>query len=121
MLMLALAVAAAVAQVAPADPAIASADRAFVRAVASGDAKALALLVDRDFMWTSGDGKTLDAQRVQQAVPKPAIADEGGAQTHQYGYGGVGVVEVDAGKLHTLRVWVKRPAGWRLLVYQEVK
>ena len=31
------------------------------------------------------------------------------------------VVEANTGKLHTLRVWVKRPAGWRLLVYQEVK
>src|SRR6185503_8179956 len=43
------------------------------------------------------------------------------AQALQYGYGSVGVVQVNAGKLHTLRVWVKRPAGWRLLVYQEVK
>ena len=67
------------------------------------------------------NGRTLDVQHVRQALPKPAIADEAKAQTRQYGYGGVGVVEVNAGRLHTLRVWVKRQAGWRLLVYQEVK
>jgi hypothetical protein len=121
MLMLALALAAAVAQVAPVDPAVSSADQAFVRAAAGGDAKAVTALLDRDFAWTKQDGRVLDAQRVQQMLPKPAISNEATAQMHQYGYGGVAVVQADAGKLHTLLVWVKRPAGWRLLVYQEVK
>jgi len=92
-----------------------------VRAAATQDARGAAALLDQDFTWTSSDGTTLDAARVRQALPRPAIADEAGAQTLSYGYGTVGVVEVNAGKLHTLRVWVKRPAGWRLLVYQEVK
>jgi hypothetical protein len=117
---IALAVAAA-ASAAPLDPAASSADRAFVRAAVSGDVKAAAPLLDQDFTWTNLDGATLDAARVRQGLPKLAIGDESGAQAMQYGYGTVGVVEVNAGKLHTLRVWVKRPAGWRLLVYQEVK
>jgi hypothetical protein len=122
MLTLLIALAAAVTtSAAPLDPAASSADRTFVRAAATQDAKAAAALVDRDFTWTSLDGKTLDAAQVRQMLPKPAIADEAGAQSVSFGYGGVGVVEVNAGKLHTLRVWVKRPAGWRLLVYQEVK
>ena len=122
MLTLLIALAAAVTtSAAPLDSAATSADRAFVRAAATQDAKAAAALVDRDFTWTSLDGKTLDAAQVRQMLPKPAIADEAGAQSVSFGYGGVGVVEVNAGKLHTLRVWVKRPAGWRLLVYQEVK
>ncbi len=78
------------------------------------------MLLDQDFTWTSVDGKTLDAAHVRQSLPKPAIAVESGAQAMSYDYGSVGVVEVNSGKLHTLRVWVKRPAGWRLLVYQEV-
>ena len=98
-----------------------SADHTFVRAIASGDTKGAAALLDQDFTWIDADGKTLGAARVRQALPKPAIGDESAAQSMQYGYGNVGVVEVNAGKLHTLRVWVKRPAGWRLLVYQEVK
>ena len=98
-----------------------SADRAFVHAIATGDAKVAVALLDQDFTWTSVDGKTLDAAHVRLSLPKPATADESTATSMSYGYDTVGVVEVNAGKLHTLRVWVKRPAGWRLLVYQEVK
>src|SRR5258705_6149574 len=122
MLTLLIALAAAVTtSAAPLDPAASSADRAFVRASASGDVKAAATLIDQDFTWTSLDGAELDAAHVRQALPKVAIADEAAAQSMSYGYGDVGVVEVNAGKLHTLRVWVKRPAGWRLLVFQEVR
>lgn len=103
------------------DAAAAMADRAFLRSVAGGDAKGTAVLLDEAFTWTTADGQTLDHARVSQAPPKLAIADEGGAQTMTYHYGTVDVVEVNSAKLHTLRVWVKRPQGWRLLVYQEVK
>ena len=101
--------------------AAASADASFVRAASTADAKAASALLDQDFTWIEADGTTLGAARVRQALPKAAIGDESAAQSMQYGYGNVGVVEVNAGRLHALRVWVKRPAGWRLLVYQEVK
>ena len=122
MLTFILALAAAVGTAAaPLDSAAIAADRTFVRATAAGDTKAAGALLDQDFRWTNVDGAQIDAAHVLQSLPKPAIADESTAQTMQYGYSAVGVVEVNAGKLHTLRVWVKRPAGWRLLVYQEVK
>jgi hypothetical protein len=111
MLMLALALAAAVT----------SADRTFVDAIAHGDSKAAAAVLDADFTWTTTDGRALDRAALGTTMPKPAIANEAGAQTAAYDYGSVDVVEVNSGKLHTLRVWVKRPAGWRLLVYQEVR
>jgi len=101
--------------------AAASADQSFVKAAAGGDTKAVAALLDQDFAWTNADGQTLDAGHVKQALPKSAIANESSAQTASYDYGDVDVVQVNSGKLHTLRVWVKRPAGWRLLVYQEVR
>lgn len=104
-----------------ADQAMLAADRAFTQAVARGDVKALAILLDRDAAWTSADGITLNASQVGQGMPKTAIADEAHAEAKQYGYDQVGVVQVNAGKLHGLRVWVKRPAGWRLLVFQEVR
>ena len=103
------------------DAAVMDADRSFVRSVAAGDAKGTAVLLDDAFMWTTADGQTLNRGRVSQAQPKPAIGDERSAQTMTYDYGTVGVVEVNSAKLHTLRIWVKRPQGWRLLVYQEVK
>jgi hypothetical protein len=101
--------------------AVTSADQMFVKATAAGDVKAAAALLDQDFTWTSADGQTLDAAHVRQALPKLAVTSESAAQTATYDYGTVDVVEVNSGKLHTLRVWVKRPAGWRLLVYHEVK
>jgi hypothetical protein len=100
--------------------AVASADQTFVRAAAAGDANAMAAVLDQDFTWTDANGRMLDAAHVKQARPKPVIANDG-AQIASYEYGNVAVVQANAGKLHTLRVWVKRPAGWRLLVYQEVK
>jgi hypothetical protein len=104
-----------------ADQAMLAADRAFTQAVARGDVKAVAIALDRDAAWTTADGTTLNASQVGQGTPKAAISDEARAEAKQYGYGQVGVVQVNAGKLHGLRVWVKRPAGWLLLVFQEIR
>jgi len=101
--------------------AVTSADQTFVKAAAAGDVKTAAAMLDQDFTWTNADGRTLDAAHVRQALPKPAVVNDAAAQIATYDYGAVDVVQVNSGKLHTLRVWVKRPAGWRLLVYQEVK
>ena len=54
-------------------------------------------------------------------MPKPLIADESKAQVEYHAYGSVASVQVHNGKQHTLRMWVKRPAGWRLLAYHEVQ
>jgi len=43
------------------------------------------------------------------------------ATESRYNYGDVAVIETNRGKLHTLRIWVKRPVGWRGVVYQEVR
>ena len=99
----------------------ASADHTFVSAAGRGDTQAVAALLDQNFTWTNVDGQTIDAVGVKQAIPKPTLGAETGAQELSYDYGSVAVIEVNSGKLHALRVWVKRPAGWRLLVYQEVK
>ena len=42
------------------------------------------------------------------------------AQVSERSYGQVGAVQVASGKVHILRIWVKRAAGWRLLDYHEV-
>ena len=103
------------------DPAIQAADRAFLQAVSRSDRAALAGLLDTDFTWTDVNGKSQAAADIARAVPKPAISDEGRAQVQDYAYGPVGAVQVHSGRLHTVRIWVKRPAGWRALVYQEVQ
>ena len=96
------------------------ADRAFVEAVAKGDKPALEKLLDADFTWTDLDGKTLTRAEALQDPPKPAISSEDAAQLKKYTYGEIGDVQVNLGRFHVLRVWVKRAGGWMAIVYQEV-
>lgn len=94
------------------------ADHAFVAAVAKADKQALAKLLDGDFSWTDSNGKTQSKQQVLENLPKPGIRDA--AQLKDYIYGEIGDVQSNLGRVHALRVWAKRPAGWRAIVYQEV-
>jgi len=100
-------------------PAVLQADHAFAQALAKQDKKALGTILDSNFLWTDPDGKTLTKAEVLQNLPSPTPGYE--AQTKHYTYGQVVNVRTDSGKLHVLRVWVKEPAGWRLLIYHEVK
>lgn len=109
-------------EAAPADdPALNSADSAFSQALAKADIAGTLNALDSDLSWTDADGRTLTRDQVAKKVPTPAIADEGGAQVRRFAYGQVGVVQVDRDKVHELRVWVQRPAGWRLLIHQETR
>jgi Domain of unknown function (DUF4440) len=92
------------------------ADQAFVQAVAKSDMPALEKLLDADFTWTDSDGKTLEKAEVLRDLPKPVVATE----LKQYTYGEIGDVQANLGRAHVLRVWVKRPGGWKAIVYQEV-
>lgn len=103
------------------DPAVLTADGAFVKAATSGDAKGVEALLDQDLTWTDQNGATVTRTQAAKTLPKLAIANPAGADMKQYDYGNVAVVLVNAGKLHTVRVWAKRPAGWRLLVVQDVR
>ena len=105
----------------PEDPALTSADRAFGGALAAADIDGTLNALDADFTWTDANGRTLTRDQVAKKLPTPAITDESGAQVRRFAYGKVGVVQVDRDKLHELRVWVQRPAGWRLLIHQETK
>jgi hypothetical protein len=96
------------------------ADRAFIDAAARADKPALEKLLDADFTWTNYDGRTLTKAQVLRDPPKPAIANQDTAQSKEYGYGEIGVVQANLGRTHALRVWVKRAAGWKAIVYQEV-
>ena len=105
------------------DPAMLQADHAFVQAAAKADKPALEKLLDADFTWTDFEGKTLTRAQVLQNPPKPAIANEAAtndAQVKRYTYGELGDVQANLGRAHALRVWAKRPVGWKAIVYQEV-
>jgi hypothetical protein len=97
-------------------PGMMGADRAFVQAVAKADKPALKKLLDADFTWTDFEGKTQSRAEVLRDLPKPAAATE----LKPYTYGEIGDVQANLGRAHVLRVWVKRPGGWKAIVYQEV-
>jgi hypothetical protein len=102
------------------DPALLAADAALVQAVARGDRAAAAALLDAAASWTDARGRTVTGAAAAQAFAS-AKDDERGAQVRRFDYDRVAVVQVDRDKLHRLRVWVKRPGGWRLLVQQDVR
>src|SRR6266566_2912876 len=102
------------------DPAVLAADRDFVQAAAKSDAAALGKLLDTDFVWIDASGTKANRAQVLGSVPKLIINRQAPENRHDYDYGQVGVVRTDSARLHVMRVWVKRPAGWRALVYQEV-
>lgn len=103
------------------DPEVLRVDHQFVVAAASGNSAAVAKLLDKDFTWTDSDGATLSLTEVTRTVPKPALGDESGAGIAERTYGEVGTISASQGKIHVLRLWVKRPTGWKLMVYHEVK
>jgi hypothetical protein len=102
------------------NPDVLAADRALVAALAKSDKAAAGKLFDAGFSWTNSAGDTIERAKVLESLPKPPLGDESGAQSNERTYGQVGAVQVASGKVHVLRIWVKRPAGWRLLDYHEV-
>jgi len=102
------------------DQTVIQADREFVQAAAKGDTTTVGRVVDTDFTWTDADGKTRSRAEVLGSLPTPALGNEAGAELKQQLHSQVGAVMSGRDKTHVLRIWVKRPAGWRLLVYHEV-
>ena len=102
------------------NPEVFAADHALVAALTKGDKAAADKLFDPEFVWTNSAGDTIGRAHVLESLPKPLLGDESGAQLSEHTYGQVGAVQVASGKVHILRIWVKRPAGWRLLDYHEV-
>jgi hypothetical protein len=96
------------------------ADHEFVQAAASGNKTAIEKLVDADFTWTDAEGKTQTRAEVLKSIPALSLGNESGAEVKQRTYGEVGAVMSNRDKVYVLRLWVKRPAGWGLLVYHEV-
>jgi hypothetical protein len=102
------------------DTAMLQADKAFVEALNRADGAALDRLLDQDFTWTDFEGKTLTKADVIKHVPKIAIRGSDNASLASYTYGNLSDVQENYGRMHVLRVWVKRPGGWKAMVYQEV-
>jgi hypothetical protein len=102
------------------DDPVLQADRAFVQALAKADTATAGKFLDAGFSWADSAGVTQSRANVLKSLPKPALGDESDAEVKERTYGDVGTIMAARGKVHVLRIWVKRPAGWRALVYHEV-
>lgn len=96
---------------------VAQADAAWLHALARRDRTAVAALLDPGFIWIDSQGKSQERAMVVQNFPSPANAGE---RLQVRKYGNAAVVRADRERMHVLRIWVRRPAGWRALLYQEV-
>lgn len=95
-----------------------TADRALVGAIARGDAKTVAGLLDEQFNWIDGVGRVLT--KGESGGMRPLLGDKKGSKPIVQRYGDVVSVVVEGDKKYLLRIWGKRAAGWRLLVFHEV-
>jgi hypothetical protein len=96
------------------------ADAVFVKTVAARDRAAFEKLLDADFTWTTVDGAVQTRSEVLQHLPKTAIASEKNTESRVFTYGDLADIQVNQGRSQVLRVWVKRSAGWKAIVYQEL-
>lgn len=88
-------------------------------------------LLDANFTWTdvfgavrtksqvAQDLKSTKNSRIETAHGRDADTSASSSVTAHV-YGQVGIVQEHSGRTYILRVWVKRPAGWRALAYQAV-
>ena len=100
---------------------LATVDSNWLAAVSKNDAAAVAHSLHADVRWTTVEGRTLRAPDLRKPLPQPLIGGDAKAERHYHVYAPLGIVQIDAGKRHELRVWIEQPSGWRLLVHQEVQ
>jgi len=99
------------------EQAVLRADHALLQAIGKADKSGIGRLLDADLIWTDSQGKSQTKTEILQNLPAPGNSDVAAAG---HIYGPSAVVRADRGRLQVLRVWAKRPAGWRLVLYQEV-
>lgn len=100
------------------DDRVRDADRALIQFLADGQEVEARRLLDENFVWIDSNGREVHGSELLQQHLKPANADVS-AEVRIYGQSAI--VRANRGKLQVMRIWAKRPAGWRALLYQEVK
>lgn len=98
---------------------VVQADRSLTEALAKADKTAVGALLDDNFEWTNADGKTRTKAEALQNLTALAKDSAGETGVMTYSYGQVGRVAGTRFNTHFVRLWVKRPAGWRAFIYLE--
>lgn len=90
-------------------------------ALAKGDQKAVALLLDENFQWVESDGKIHTKTDVLKDLGSLASNDQGAIDVRTIDL--LGRVERVLGIHHNERfahIWVKRPGGWQAFAFLDV-
>ena len=98
---------------------IVKADHSFTEAVDKGEESAVAAMLDQQFEWTNTEGATRTKDESLKDLASLKGNGEAVTDARAFNYGEVGFVDGIRGHERFLRVWVKRPEGWRLFNYLE--
>ena len=100
-----------------------SADHSLTTAIAKGDALTAGKLLDAEFSWTDRTGKTKTKEEILSHLGSLAAGADSELKVVKDGdvvlFRGNHSVPPQNSFVRFVRVWVKRPQGWQLLVYQE--
>jgi hypothetical protein len=102
------------------EKAVLQADHSLIQAATDGDKKEVDKLLDASFTWIDWDGVSSTREQVLQDLTAFAKSIEGNTDLKAFHHGHVESVFGVQPNGRFERVWVKRPAGWRVLVYQQV-
>ena len=98
-------------------------ERAFTDAFRKADPAGLEKLLDPDFSGTAPNGKTLSKAEYLSMLSSLATGDDSELQVMDAGtvvlVRGAHFLPSPNVNVRFVRAWVKRPAGWQLLIYQE--
>lgn len=96
------------------------ANLALEKAFQLGDKAEVERFLDLEFTWVDREGILHSKAEVLAELPQPVAVSGGEAQVTERVYGQVVVVQVHNGQAHTIRVWVKRSEGWKVLHVGEI-
>jgi Domain of unknown function (DUF4440) len=110
-------------QLAAADdaPTFRQADKSLAEALANGDRKVVASLLDDRFQWVEANGRIHTKAQVLDDLAQFAADNEGALDVRTVEF--LGQVERVLGIHHNQRfahLWVKNPAGWQAFVYLNI-
>jgi len=100
-----------------------AADRSFAAAVIKADQASVGKLLDPEFTWTDRTGKTRSKVEILPALASLAADNDANVKVIDAGqvvliHGNHRIPSQNA-TVRFIRIWVKRPQAWQLLVYQE--
>src|SRR5579863_7951075 len=101
--------------------ALRQADKSLAEALATGDAKAVAALLDDRFQWVEANGRIHTKAQVLEDLAQFAADNDGALDVRTVDF--LGQVERQLGMHHNQRfahLWVKNAAGWQAFVFLDM-